>query len=198
MTTVESATVVQDENNNNNDDSKIAHKLKASIAAMIKMEAQIKKQADELQQQREEMDVLRNNSDQFINKSNTVDAENSNVSIVDGPVEKQVKDGVASELFAAPIATSRPTGVYLEQKSGKYVIWYYTENGEELGREPITKRNEKLMQDVQIGYNFTIAATPDNLNKISEKAFFGTRYYIKDGRHRSASTLPQFQKLIKN
>ena len=197
MTITESADVVQDENNNNNNEAKIAHKLKAAIAAMLKMETQIKKQADELQQQREEMDVLRNNSVQFLNKSNT-NAENSNVTIVDGPIEKQVKDGVASELFASPIATSRPTGVYLEQKSGKYVIWYYTENGQELGREPITKRNEKLMQDVQIGYNFTIAATPDNLNKISEKAFFGTRYYVKDGRNRSASTLPEFQKLIKN
>ena len=197
MTITESADVVQDENNNNNNEAKIAHKLKAAIAAMLKMETQIKKQADELQQQREEMDVLRNNSVQFLNKSNT-NAENSNVTIVDGPIEKQVKDGVASELFASPIATSRPTGIYLEQKSGKYVIWYYTENGQELGREPITKRNEKLMQDVQIGYNFTIAATPDNLNKISEKAFFGTRYYVKDGRNRSASTLPEFEKLIKN
>ena len=190
------STVVQDEdnnNNNNNDNSKIANQLKASIAAKHKMEQQIRKQADELQKQREEMSVLKQNA----NESNT-NAENSNVSIVDGPIEKQVKDGVASELFASPIATSRPTGVYLEQKSGKYVIWYYTENGQELGREPITKRNEKLMQDVQIGYNFTIAATPDNLNKISEKAFFGTRYYVKDGRNRSASTLPEFQKLIKN
>ena len=196
MTTVESATVVQDENNNNNNEDKIAHKLKASIAAMIKMEAQIKKQADELQQQREEMNVLRNNSDQFLNKSNT-DAE-TNVSIVDGPIEKQVKAGVASELFAMPIATSRPTGIYLEQKSGKYIIWYYTEDGQEKGRESITRRDEKLMQDVQIGYNFTIAATLDNLNTITEKAFFGTRYYVKDGRNRSASTLPEFKKLIKN
>lgn len=95
---------------------------------------------------------------------------------------------VASYRFSEEIRSSRPVNVYIENIQGTNVVWYTTEDGKEVGRKAATRRDDLTKMDVILGYDYSIRATREEIDKIMSIAYVRTQVYMKDGTHRSLLT----------
>lgn len=94
-------------------------------------------------------------------------------------------------LFDSPIKSNRPMTVYKERiinpEDGELieVLWWATEQGDEVGREAIKKPNAMDPDDkTLLGYNYTILASPEEIEKVKKMAWGRTQFASKDGERR--------------
>jgi len=86
----------------------------------------------------------------------------------------------------SPVKTSRPVSVYKERivdvdGMPHDVIWYHTEDSQTIGKEEITRYNEKTETEYTEGFDYTIEYSKEEAEKIRKLAFGRTKFYKKDG-----------------
>ncbi len=109
--------------------------------------------------------------------------------------QKGKKKSIASYRFNEPIVSSRPVNIYLERIHGVPVVWYTTEDGKEVGRVAVKVTDELTKLARITGYDYTIPATDDEVEKIRMNAFAKTQIYLKDGTHRQCLSPAEYDKI---
>ncbi len=88
---------------------------------------------------------------------------------------------IVSERFGDAPTENRPVNVYVEKVKGQYVLWWTTEQGGEVGRKAAFRRDERLKEDIPIGYDYTQSNDRGAREALVSNAFGATQFYTKDG-----------------